>query len=83
MRHQELEVEAMQLKVIALEIEWGAAIAARSSATRTPTPGPQDSFDVKVTRAQARKHEDLVDLSDSFMNTSDPISSASECSQTV
>ena len=32
-----------------------------------------------ITRGQARKFEDLVDLSDSFMGSSDPPSSPSEC----
>lgn len=44
-RHQELEVEAMCLKVKALELEWGAASTSSHTTSHTPMPTPQDSFD--------------------------------------
>uniref|UniRef100_A0A671VWW5 Gypsy retrotransposon integrase-like protein 1 n=1 Tax=Sparus aurata TaxID=8175 RepID=A0A671VWW5_SPAAU len=45
-RNRELEVEAMHLRLKALEMERGAAVAASPSATQSPSQSPQDSFDV-------------------------------------
>ncbi|CAB1422757.1 unnamed protein product [Pleuronectes platessa] len=51
LRIRELEVEAMHLR--ALEMEQGAAAAARPSTTQSPSQTPQDSFDCKlVSKAQ-------------------------------
>ncbi|KAI9523800.1 hypothetical protein NQZ68_024322 [Dissostichus eleginoides] len=44
--HKELEVEAMHLRVKALEIERGAALPSSPSPTHSPHTNPHDSFDV-------------------------------------
>lgn len=46
MRHRELEVEAMCLKVKALELAQGAASTSSHTTSQTPTPTHQDSFDI-------------------------------------
>lgn len=53
MRHRQLEVEAMHLKVRALELERGAALAVSSSTPQSPSSDPHDGFD-------AGRHIDLV-----------------------
>ena len=46
LRHKELEVEAMHLRVKALGIERGAALKSSPSPAYRPSTNPHDSFDV-------------------------------------